>query len=723
MNNSISAFQNLSIKDLLDAREAFHIHLMKKQNVVGTAIGKYRRRVENNGEAKRLDNTKVNDSSYPSVLVFVKKWLTHADFQSKKTFDDYIPSKVYLPDGREIPLCVIEAPSFDANMDSVNENELVFPSDFIGGGYPLLVESQGVERLASIGCIVSDGNKYFALTNRHVTGKPGTVIYTKVKGTAIPIGKSADKFLGNIFFTKLYKDWQASNLISNVDVGLIEIDDIRFWKTDIFKIGSIGKVFDLNTTNLTLDIIGSSVKAFGSVSGLLAGEISALFYRYKSVGGLEYVTDFLIGPGDEKPTLDTKNGDSGTVWIIESNDDAGKEVNLPIAVQWGQHCFLSEGKTLKHNYALATSLANVLRELEVDIVSGWNVDSGYTWGEVGHYTIANFACEMLTNKNVKKLFAENLELITFQQNDLLTDASIKRKRKSINYTPLADVPDLVWKIRGGAYQRSLENPNHFADMDKPDSKKQKLLDLCDGSGDKMKYLTPDEWLTYYTDKSVKDSSKGILPFRVWQIFLQMVKYVSEGNTAGFIASSGILAHYVGDACQPLHISYMFNGIPSSGKGEAKKGEGVHEAFEADMINKYNKEIITAVKKLIKGSKYKVLEKVGSGKEAAAATVDLMKTTFAKIEPQKIVAAFIKYGKSSFKDSFWSDEGKSIVPELFSNGSYTLASLWNSAWELGRGDSNIKNLSAVDPEDIMNLYQDETFMPSVNIKSIASYLDL
>ena len=34
-------FRSLSLKDLLDAREAYHWHLMNKANVVGTAVGAY----------------------------------------------------------------------------------------------------------------------------------------------------------------------------------------------------------------------------------------------------------------------------------------------------------------------------------------------------------------------------------------------------------------------------------------------------------------------------------------------------------------------------------------------------------------------------------------------------------------------------------------------------------------------------------------------------------
>ena len=35
-------FVLLSLRDLLAAREQFHLHLMHKQNVVATAVGRYR---------------------------------------------------------------------------------------------------------------------------------------------------------------------------------------------------------------------------------------------------------------------------------------------------------------------------------------------------------------------------------------------------------------------------------------------------------------------------------------------------------------------------------------------------------------------------------------------------------------------------------------------------------------------------------------------------------
>lgn len=43
-------------------------------------------------------------------------------------------------------------------------------------------------------------------------------------------------------------------------------------------------------------MISCPVRAFGGASGVIEGEVRALFFRYELVGGQEHVTDMLIGP-------------------------------------------------------------------------------------------------------------------------------------------------------------------------------------------------------------------------------------------------------------------------------------------------------------------------------------------------------------------------------------------------------------------------------------------
>src|SRR4051812_7545922 len=84
-------YASLSLKDLLDAREAYHVYLSQLDNVVATAIGRYciheddwyakhppdRRRpadVPRVTAARTLANSVIRPWSWPAVLVFVREW-------------------------------------------------------------------------------------------------------------------------------------------------------------------------------------------------------------------------------------------------------------------------------------------------------------------------------------------------------------------------------------------------------------------------------------------------------------------------------------------------------------------------------------------------------------------------------------------------------------------------------------------------------------------------
>ena len=90
-------FSLLSLRDLLAAREHFHLHLMYKKNVVATAVGRYRIRKSDpwpngskaNGKpaqpaerrvARTLSNSQVRPYSWPAILVFVERWVDPDDF-------------------------------------------------------------------------------------------------------------------------------------------------------------------------------------------------------------------------------------------------------------------------------------------------------------------------------------------------------------------------------------------------------------------------------------------------------------------------------------------------------------------------------------------------------------------------------------------------------------------------------------------------------------------
>ena len=132
-------YSSLSVRDLLDAREAYHVHLLNMAHVVATAIGRYRIRkgdwyethppgTEPPKSRKRpkgprtLFNSVTTDWSWPCVLVFVDQWVERADWRKGKAGrglepDQFIPRSLYLPDGRVVPTCVVHLERSEARPD------------------------------------------------------------------------------------------------------------------------------------------------------------------------------------------------------------------------------------------------------------------------------------------------------------------------------------------------------------------------------------------------------------------------------------------------------------------------------------------------------------------------------------------------------------------------------------------------------------------------------
>jgi hypothetical protein len=136
-----------------------------------------------------------------------------------------------------------------------------------------------------------------------------------------------------------------------------------------------------------------------------------------------------------------------------------------------------------------------------------------------------------------------------------------------DFVPMADVPDFFWKPGVGKqnHTRQWEGPNHFADMDQEDANGETLLSLTTSTD----FIDPDKWQAFYdsvndilSGEPIAPKHRGLLPFRVWQIFDEMCGFAAEGEAEKFVCAAGVLCHYVGDACQPLHISYLHDGDPN-----------------------------------------------------------------------------------------------------------------------------------------------------------------
>ncbi|MGH9656549.1 MAG: S1/P1 Nuclease, partial [Bryobacteraceae bacterium] len=409
-----------------------------------------------------MENTVVQPWSWPCVLVFVKEWLKPAESHAAAVKSQIVPPFIYLPDGRVIPTCVMRASVWGGT-----DTRLVgyqFSRRLMGGGYPVVTQVQGSEHVGSVGCLVTDGTRHFALTNQHVAGDGGSEIFTLLQGDARRIGVSAKRSVRSKPFQDLYPGFPGAFTRSHLDVGLIEVDDLANWTARIFGLGVLGPLIEFNVHTASLDWIGTHAVAHGAHSGALKGEVKALFYRYRSLDGVDYVSDFLIG-GIDGEALPTMPGDSGTLWCMETGTNVSKSYR-PFALEWGGQKLNADGGAQFTQYALAASLAVACRELDVDIVTDLNAELPQYWGAVGHYKIAERAVDAAKGK-LHSFLAKNMAQLTYPA-AAINGGKIKPSPKG--FVPLADVPDVVWKSninRGGKAVRYQENWNHYADMDLP----------------------------------------------------------------------------------------------------------------------------------------------------------------------------------------------------------------------------------------------------------------
>jgi hypothetical protein len=738
-------FHSLALRDLLDARDAYHIHLAHLANVVGTAVGRYRIRVEDpdakepistetlltddregvvrrGREPRRLGNSVIKAWSWPCVLVFVSEWLPPEVFANNP--DQWVPRFLYLADGRVVPTCVILAEKDEAADPPLGDLE--FPSRLVGGGYPLLTVHQGRQRVGSIGCLVTDGDTVYALTNRHAAGEPGREVTTVIDGERCRLGVSDQKQLGKKAFPAVYPGWPGTRCEVNLDVGLVRVDDLSRWTAQVFGVGELGPLVDLNVDTLSLDLIGCDVRAFGGASGELEGQVQGLFYRYRSVGGFDYVADMLIGP---RPggVLRTRAGDSGTVWVWDpklSLENARKEGEAgrrarryrPLALQWGGHALLETSARERVRFALATCLSTVCRELDVDVIRDWNIGHDEYWGKVGHYKVGAAACDLIGEADLATLIGANRGAISVDDDGIRKGTLKKIKMNQKKFVPLADVADLVWRA-----SRKKDAANHFADMDEEGTGPfagKTLISLYDDDKDT---LTPATWHAFYESLEKADKDQGALPFRVAQFYAEMVRFVAEGNLVAFVCAAGCVAHYVGDACQPLHISFLHHGTPG-----VEHEHNVHTVYETNMLDQRAAELVEAVNKNLAGWTVPKNRLYRGADRAARSMMELMIRTMKRLPPQTIIDTYNAVEGRGRVAHMWDELGDATA-DVMAEGAKALAVLWESAWREGvaqrdsAGDPPFSagDLGVVSKLKLMGRYNDREFVQALWLREMAA----
>jgi hypothetical protein len=116
------------------------------------------------------------------------------------------------------------------------------------------------------------------------------------------------------------------------------------------------------------------------------------------------------------------------------------------------------------------------------------------------------------------------------------------------------------------------------------------------------------------------------------------------------------------------------------------------------------------------------ELVSSGFEAARAVVALMRQTVMAIPPMDIVNAVISFdgGGKARAEFMWTKFGDRTL-NVMKGGTHLLAVLWESAWALGQGETQVKSVAALSQAKAMSICQRPDFLPSVTIDHIGPLL--
>ena len=131
-------FAGLGLADLVEARDLYHWHLTHQRNVVGTAVGLYYIRTTDPWPSSRRTSTTsaapgtrkpprtFQNSEDPGLLLAVRArprrragWSprTSAAARVRLPVDEMVPTTLYLPDGRTVPVCVVQVDPAEPGRD------------------------------------------------------------------------------------------------------------------------------------------------------------------------------------------------------------------------------------------------------------------------------------------------------------------------------------------------------------------------------------------------------------------------------------------------------------------------------------------------------------------------------------------------------------------------------------------------------------------------------
>lgn len=182
------------------------------------------------------------------------------------------------------------------------------------------------------------------------------------------------------------------------------------------------------------------------------------------------------------------------------------------------------------------------------------------WGDVGHRAILEMAIDLMPPGDRAPMLSErNFELLDYYL--LLPDRMSSR------------TDDLY---------RAGEGPNHYLNMEK----------LTPGG--------PKDYESFRMAVSGEDEKTGRIVSRIHECSARLAEAARRGNRGDWLHWAGFLAHYTGDAHQPLHTTSNHDGHETGNLMKLKDpaGDSVHIRYESGMLNAYGDELQARARDLV-----------------------------------------------------------------------------------------------------------------------------
>jgi len=183
----------------------------------------------------------------------------------------------------------------------------------------------------------------------------------------------------------------------------------------------------------------------------------------------------------------------------------------------------------------------------------------------------------------------------------------------------------------------------------------------------------------------------------------------------FLAMAGVLAHYIADACMPLHNTKYHHGLVNA----SKKEQQVHNYIDNNILSAEKGELLRQAFSSIGSNP--PFQRIDGGRDWGQRTMALLVYTYTRLHPKKIVET---YNETLGWD--WRRRYNHVIAEIgvplrrcIARGTVRLAEIWENAWRQGGGNALAdSSLVQVEKPDLSELYLDKDgFLPCRLLKDL------